>query len=713
MTIGKPTRRVEAPVKVTGAAMYAADTYPNDTLHAVMVGSPVAAGTITQIDVRHAAAVRGVVAVLTHRNVPRIAKLEGEPFAVTHFPLQTTEIQWEGQTVAVVIAETLEAAEEAVPLVRLTITPATPLIPGKGKLETPPDGLLWMVKGTTGDPAQGFATASKVVERSYFQPPRNHNPMETSACVALWEGDQLTLWDSTQFSQNPPIGMQKALGIDKANVRVVSPHTGGGFGTKGSVWPHEVLAAQAAKFTGRPVRLQLTRAQMYTMNGHQPECRQTVTLGAAVDGQLTAMRHHAINTTSISDTQFEGPAMATRTYYKSPSIDIDQQIERVNLVRSCPMRAPVEGPGGWALESAMDELAIELGIDPLDLRLKNFAAREPFDGKPWSSNKLLDAYAEAADVFGWRNRQTMPTQDGVWTIGRGMSMASTFCARFPSQARVRISSDGKVVAEASSNDIGTGIQTVVVLAVADALGTDPSNVTFRWGDSRLPPAGPVYGSSHTIGMGSAIHLAALDARKKLSPYGASEQGPVDLPALMRAAGVSEISGEGKFGFPEGAQMSMNGDGTPYAMQTWGANFVEIGVDRDLGLIRLRRVVARYSAGRIINPTAARSQMIGGIIWEWGKATMEASVVEPHHGRFLAKNLSNVAVPVNADIPADAIDVGFIDEYDEHASLIGAKGVGELGSTGVCAAIANAVYDAVGVRVREVPILPHHILDALA
>ncbi|WP_430256857.1 xanthine dehydrogenase family protein molybdopterin-binding subunit [Neorhizobium sp. DAR64872/K0K18] len=697
---------------MTGAAKYAADVYPAGTLHAIMVGSPVAAGTITAIDTRRAAAVRGVVAVFTHRDMPKLGKL-GDPFAITHFPLQTTEIQWEGQTIALVVADTLEAAEEAAPLVRATIAPTTPLVPGKGKLETPPDGLLWMVKGTTGDPLQGFSTASERIEQSYFQPTRNHNPMETSACVARWDGDELTLWDSTQFSQNPVVGMEMALGIDKAKVRVIAPHTGGGFGTKGSVWPHEVLAAQAAKLTGRPVRLQLTRSQMYTMNGHQPECRQTITLGATADGQLTAMRHHAINTTSIADMQFEGPAMATRTYYKSPSIDIDQQVERVNLVRSCPMRAPVEGPGGWALESAMDELAIALGIDPLDLRLKNFADKEPFDGKPWSSNKLLDAYAEASEVFGWRDRQTLPKQDGVWTIGRGMSMASTFCARFPNEARVRVNRDGSVIAEASSNDIGTGIQTVVVLAVAEALGTDPSNVSFRWGDSRLPAAGPVYGSSHTIGMGSAVRLAALEARSKLKAHGAPGQGPLDLASLMSVAGVSEIVGEGKFGFPDDAKASMNGSGTPYAMQTWGANFVEIGVDRDLGLIRLRRVVARYSAGRIINPMAAKSQMIGGVIWEWGKATMEASVVEPHYGRFLAKNLSNVAVPVNADIPADAIDVGFIDEYDEHASLIGAKGIGELGSTGVCAAIANALYDAIGVRVREVPILPHHILDAEA
>jgi xanthine dehydrogenase YagR molybdenum-binding subunit len=305
----------------------------------------------------------------------------------------------------------------------------------------------------------------------------------------------------------------------------------------------------------------------------------------------------------------------------------------------------------------------------------------------------------------------MPRQDGVWTLGRGMSMASTFCARFPGAARVRIASDGRVEVEASTNDIGTGNQTVFQLVVAEALGTDPGKIAIRWGDTRYPPAGPVYGSSQTITMGGAVRLAALDARAKLKAYGAADSGPLDLAALMQASGKAEIVGEGKFDLG-GAPMSFNGSGTPYAMQSWGANFVEIGVDRDLGLIRLRRIVARYSAGRIINPLTARSQMIGSIIWEWGKATMEASLVEQRHARFLAKNLSNVAIPVNADIPHDAIDVGFVEEFDEHAGPTGARGIGELGGTGVAAAIANAVHDAIGVRVREVPILPKHILEAL-
>ena len=710
MTIGQPTPRYEAPVKVTGAARYAADNYPDNLLFGVTVGSPVAAGMLRNIDIEAAAATPGVVRIITRADMPPLGEVK-MPAAVTHMPLTTDEIQWEGQPVAIVLAETLEAAEEAAARVRVEVDAASAATPGHGQLERP-DANFAPAYDKKGDVEGGLARAEITLSESYYQPTRNHNPMETSATVAAWDGDSLTLWDATQMSLNPLAVMKSVFGLPDDKVRIIAPHTGGGFGVKGYVWPHVILAAAAAKVAGRPVKIQLTRAQQYSQAGHQTECRQKITLGAKRDGTLIAMRHEAVNTTAIKDTQFEQTAMATRTYYACPATELDQYVERINLIQSTPMRAPIEGPGSWALESAMDELAIKLGIDPLDLRLRNFAEDSPFDGKPWSSNKLREAYTEAAETFGWRRRHTMPREDGVWKIGRGMSMASTFCARFPGEARVRVQTDGRVVVEASSNDIGTGNQTVFQLVAAEALGIEPGQVTIRWGDTRYPPAGPVYGSSQTIGMGGAVRLAALDARAKLEPYAPAGKQPIDLASAVRASGRPEIVGEGKFDVG-GAPVSFNGSGTPHAMQSWGANFVEVGVDRDLGLIRLRRVVARYSAGRIINPLAARSQMIGSIIWEWGKATMEASLVEPRHARFLAKNLSNVAVPVNADIPHDAIDVGFVDEYDEHAGPTGARGIGELGGTGVAAAIANAVYDAVGVRVREVPILPRHILEAAA
>ncbi len=520
--------------------------------------------------------------------------------------------------------------------------------------------------------------------------------------------------------------MAAAFGIAEADVHQISPHTGGAFGAKSFVWPHEILAAAAARIVGRPVHLSLSRPQMYAQVGHQPEVRQTVTLGAAANGKLTAVRHESVNTTALSQVHMEQATQSSRSNYASPNIRLDHRIERINVTMPTPMRAPVEGPGSWALESALDELAAELKLDPLDLRLANYAEKHPMEGRPWSSKKLREAYQEADAAYGWRTRAARPREDGNWTIGHGLGGAGMFCARFANTARVRVHGSGRITVESGSNDIGTGSQTVCVLTAAEELGISPDLVDVRWGDSSLPHTSGVYGSSHTMGIGSAVMFAARDARRRLGALGAAADGPLDLAAVMGAAGVSEVTGEGRFdahlpNLGEGStddpfargpfNVNLGGMGTPYSMQTFGVVMVEVGVDRDLGLIRLRRAVARYSVGRIVNPLAARSQMIGGIVWEWGKATMEASTIEPRHGRFLSKNLSGVAVPVNADIPAD-IDVGFVDEFDEHASAFGGKGIGELGATGVSAAIANAVYDAVRVRVRRVPILPHHVLEGL-
>lgn len=721
MTVGTSRTRVEAPAKVTGAAKYSADQYPAGTLHATTVGAPVAHGRILAIDMARARQVPGVVRILLAADMPRFGQVR-PPAAVLKLPMQDDWIEWEGQAVALVLGETLEAAEEAAALVRVSVEARTPMVPGNGTLEAPPQRGA-PSKERKGDVRTGLAAAAATVSQSYYQPTRHHNPMETSGTVALWEGDRLTLWNSTQASFNAPPVLAAALGVAEAGIRQIAPHTGGGFGAKGFVWPHEILAAAAARMAGRPVRLHLTRAQMYAQVGHQPELRQTVTLGAAADGRLTAIRHEAINTTSVSGTHAEAGTAASRSAYASPNIELDHQLERVHTGVPTPMRAPVEGPGSWALESAMDELATELGMDPLDLRLANHADVHPMDGRPWSSKKLREAYGEAAEAYGWRTRRDRPREDGVWAIGHGLGGAGMFCARMPNSARVRIHGNGRVTVEAGSNDIGTGYQAVCVLVAAEALGIAPELVDVRWGDSRFPRTSGVYGSSHTMGLGSAVLFAARDARRKLAAFGAGAEGRLDLAGVMARADVAEVTGEGSFdgsasdlgeakqGSTPPAPININGHGTPYAMQTFGVTMVEVGVDRDLGLIRLRRAVARYSAGRILNPLAARSQMIGAIIWEWGKATMEASVIEPRHGRFLAKNLSNVSVPVNADIPS-AIDVGFVDEHDRHASAIGARGIGELGATGVAAAIANAVYDAVGVRVRQVPILPSHILEGL-
>jgi xanthine dehydrogenase YagR molybdenum-binding subunit len=487
---------------------------------------------------------------------------------------------------------------------------------------------------------------------------------------------------------------------------VIAPHTGGGYGCKGYVWPHEILAAAAARIVGRPVKLQLSRADHYTGTGFQPWMVQEITLGVDQTGRLTALRHHVTNATAVRDTHVEPASEASKNLYACPTIETRQSLQRVNSNLPTALRAPVEGPGLWALESSLDELAVQLGMDPLDLRLVNYAERDPQHDKPWSSKKLREAYEEGARLYGWRERHQRPRQDGPWRIGHGMATCSMGNFRFPGSARVRLKADGAAVIETATNDIGTGIQTVLCQIAADELGLPLERVAIFWGDTRFTRTGPVYGSSATMGTGSSVALACRDLKAKLAAH--SNASPLEA---LRATGLAEIEGTGHFTLPNNALFEADGAQSPYAMRTWGAVFLEVGVDPDLGLVRLRRAVGAYSAGRIINPRTARSQMIGGIVWGWGKATMEGSVQEPNHGRWLAKNLSNLAIPVNADIPSD-ITIHFVDEYDEHASAIGARGIGELGATGVDAAVAAAVYDAVGLRFRELPITPAKVLEGL-
>lgn len=707
MNIGQAVSRIEGVAKVTGAAKYAADNTPPGTLHALFVGAPIAAGRLTSIDVSAALALPGVVRVLTAADMPRFGAV-GMPAAIQHLPLQGGEIRYQGEPVAIVLGETIEAAEAGRTAVDVSCEPVGPIVLGAGRREPPPSPRLLGDDLAMGDVDRGLAGAAVKIARTYIQAARHHNAMETAGTVAHFEGDKLTLYDAVQAGANVPPVVAAALGMRPQDIRVIAPHTGGGFGSKGYVWPHQIFAAAAARITGRPVKLHLRRHDQFVCVGYQPWMQQDIQLGAAADGRLTAIDHVIVNSCAIADTHLEPASEASKTVYASAAIRTKQLLERVNINLPTPMRAPVEGPGLWALEGAMNELAATFGMDPLDLRLANYAEVDPHTQKPWSSKKLREAYAEGARLYGWRARGERPREDGPWRIGHGMATSSMGSFRFPSGARVRLKADGTARIEANTHDIGTGTQTVFCQIAADELGVPLKSVSIAWGDTDLHPAGPVYGSSATGGTGSAIALACRHLKSRLNALGRGN----DPRAILRQANLEEIAADGAFELPGGAPFSADGEGTPYAMRTWGAIFVEVGVDPELGTVRLRRAVGAYSAGRIINAKTARSQMTGAIIWGWGKATMEESVQDPNNGCWIAKNLSNVAVPVNADIPTD-ITIHFVDEYDEHASVIGARGIGELGATGVDAAVAAAVYDAVGVRVRDLPILPRKILHGLS
>jgi len=729
MSIGQPLPRPDGRAKVTGQARYAADHLAPNLLHAALVTAAIPAGRVEEIDATDALRERGVVRVLTHSDMPRFKKAGAPMMAQSFLAMQDDEIYFEGQPIAIVLAETLEAAEAGARRVSTRYHATEPRKPVQSdwkaidQVAVAPrksNFLFAETEFTKGDADAGLRAAQTRVEAAYFQPTRHHNAMEPSATIAIWDGDSLLLYDAVQHVYGVQKVLATVLDIPPEKVRVIAEHTGGGFGVKGWIWPHQILAAAASRIIGRPVKLVLSRANLYSCLGHQPRIIHDMKLGADAQGHLTAVTHDVVNITSMSDDFVEFATEASKGLYATPAMHLRQRVERANITMPTALRAPVEGPGLWALESAMDELAHQLKIDPLDLRLANYAEEDPATGQPWSSKKLREAYAEGARIFGWRERLSQPNSDGDWLIGHGMATCTMGCFRIPTPgAEVRLKADGTVVVRCGTQDIGSGTLTIFPQIAADVLGLPPEKVTMELGDTNLPEAGPTYGSSSTMGVGAAVMMAAQDVRAKLARFANLPADEVEMTQgrihrkgggeglaiadVMREAGTNEIVGSGKFDPSE--------PGKGMAMRTFGAVFVEVGVDPELGLLRLRRVVGSYSAGRIINPRTARSQMTGGIIWGWGMAAMEQSMHEPVLGRFLSKNLAGVAIPVNADIPTD-ITIHFVDEVDEHASPIGGKGIGELGATGVAAAVANAVFAATGKRIRELPITPERLVVAM-
>ena len=728
--LGQLVTRADGPMKVTGAARYAADQVLPGQLYAVFVVATIPAGRVTTIDAKPALAMPGVTRVLIAADMPRLhadfAKITAPPLATRFVPMQGDDIVHEGQPVAIVLAESLEAAEAGAAAVRVACERSAFQDPERAPVEAadPTRGLYPvynLLEFAKGDAAVAIAAAPVKAGADYSQPSRHANPMEPSAILATWTGDRLTVYDAVQHLSAVQNVLAATFGPPTAQVRVVSPHTGGGFGVKGFVWPHELLAAMAAKVARRPVKLVLNRQQMYGMVGPQPQMTQEVRLGADAGGKLLGISHAAVNVTGAIDDYVEFGTVPSRSFYACENIATRNRVRRGNMTLPNFMRSPWEGPGSWALGSAMDELARALDVDPLDLRLTNYAETDPQSGKPWSSKKLREAYEEGARRFGWRTRPKGGTRDGDWRIGCGMADCSQGQARFHSTARVRLRADGTAQIESSFCDIGTGPATVFPQIAAEVLGLDPRHVLAVAGDTDLPYAGPTFGSATTISTGNAVQQAALKVRAKIARLAGWPSEAIEMrdglivrgsesrtiQEMLNEAGVSELASDGALDLPGGAFAD---NGSPdHPARTFGVIFVEVGVDRDLGLLRLRRATGIYSAGRIINPMTARSQMIGGIVWGWGMAAMEGSRFEPTLGRWFAKDLTGVPLPVNADIPP-AIDVGFVDEFDAEAGPLGAKGIGELGATGVAAAVANAVYDAIGVRIRDLPITPEKLVQ---
>jgi xanthine dehydrogenase YagR molybdenum-binding subunit len=714
--IGEARDRVDGRPKVTGEARYAAENNLDNLVHAVVVMSTIPAGTIKAIDTTAAKKAPGVLTVMSHLNAPKLnfpgsagggrnetggptrspsggGAAPGGPPAGNYaepklIPFQGPAIHYTGQQIAVVVADTLEHATHAATLVKVTYdetAPRTDMQALRAEAVNKPPGPQSQ-PFTKGDPQAAFAGAPVKVDQVYRTPYQHHNPLEAHSIVAAWDGDQLTLHDSAQNIFATRQTLSRAFEVPLTNVRVLSPYVGGAFGAKGSAWPHVFIGVMAARAVKRPVKLWLPRRQLFFTNGHRPETEQRVALGATQDGKLVSIIHDAICQGNAVNDFNERPTRPTRTLYATPNMYAANKVVELNVSSGTYMRAPGENPGAFALESALDELAYTLNIDPMELRLINYADVNPSDGKPWSSKSLKECYARAAERFGWakRKKETRAMRDGRWLVGYGMATATYGAHRAPASAKAVANADGTVTISSGSHEMGCGTATIMAQVGADALGIPADRVTFLYGDTTLPTAPISAGSMTASSVGAAVHEVAVALKKRMSE---TAERPVEVRVDSRPS--------------ESAQQ--------YSMHAFGAHFAEVGVDADLGIVRVRRMVSAFAAGKVLNAKTARSQYLGGIVQGISAALMEQTHFDkrPSIGSFTNVNLGEYLVPVNADI--QNLDILFVEEHDPHINPIGAKGIGEIGIVGVAPAIANAVYHATGKRIRDLPITIEKLL----
>ena len=735
--VGSSVSRKDGYLKVTGQARYAADHPTKAVTHAVAICSTIGNGRVVRIDSSGAENAPGFLAILHHGNAPKLfrpvnnfmtASKPGEIRVV----FEDDRVHYYGQYLAVVVAETLQQAQHAAGLVKITYESAPPFVETEKAMQTaydPGEFFGEKLASKRGDAVSALRSAAVRHEAEYFTPAEHHNPMEPCASIAAWNGDELTLWETTQWVMGARNTVAETLGIAEEKVHIVSPFIGGGFGCKGFVWPHSVLSAIASKKVGRPVKLSLTRKQMFSGCGHRSETRQKISLGATSTGKLAAIAHDTLVQTSTVDEFIEPCGGATRFLYSCPNVTIAHHAVRVNIATPTPMRAPGENPGLFALESAMDELAYKLNMDPVQLRIINHTDKDEHSNQPWSSKYLKDCYHLAAEKFGWAKRDPKPRSmsDGKYLVGWGMATATYPGMRSPGAAKVRILQDGSAVVSSATQDMGGGTYTTMAQVVSDVTGIPMERIYPELGDSHMPPAPVSGGSMTTASVLPAVRQAAMEVLKKIVQVAiADEKSPLHgkkETEVVAANGRVFLQGSApESGIPYGQvlaatkQAAVEGESflqpgkerEKYSFHSWGAQFVEVKVDPEIAKVTVSRVVSAFDVGRIINRKTAESQAYSGIIMGVGMALMEHTVYDHRDGGIITSNLADYAVPVNADI--HSIDVHFIDKPDPYIDAqIGARGIGEITVTGVAPAIANAIYHATGRRIRELPITPDKLL----
>jgi xanthine dehydrogenase YagR molybdenum-binding subunit len=706
--------RVDGIMKVTGKAKYIAEWKFPKMAYGYLVHSTIAKGKIKAIDASLAEKLPGVVKVLTHLNTPKFAKAETDR---SHRPLHNADVLFSGQAIGVVVAETFEQARYAASLVKVEYEKETPNTDLRKLLDKATVGRPSPVRGK---PDEAFANSPVKIEAEYSIPIEHHNAMELHASVANWEGNKLTVYDKTQGVNAVRGHLAGIFGIPPADIVVLAPFVGGGFGAGLRPSPNVFLTALAAREVKRPVNLVYSRRQLFTAHGYRPYSIQKIKLSAERNGKLTAIIHESVNNSSTNQGSAEGITSISRNLYACPNVRTESKFVPTDMQTPQAMRAPGMVTGAFGLECALDELSYELGIDPLEMRLINYAEVSPEDGKPFTSKELRKCYAEGARRFGWekRKKEVRATREGNWLVGYGMATGTWGSAWLPASARITIKADGTALVESSVTDIGPGTYTTLSIIASKNLGLPIEKIKTVLGDSTLPPAPIQGGSFTTASVGTAVQEGAQVVLKKL--FEMANLGDYKFEETKVDGGNFLLKDGKRVSFVEILQRNNldkiaqqydatpnNGERAKYAIASHGAQYVEVKVDEELGIVRVTRVVEVTAAGKIINPKGAKSQEIGGVVWGIGMALTEETQIDHRYGRIMNPNFAGYYIPANADVLN--IDTGFVEEIDTIINPLGVKGLGELGMVGIPPAIANAIYHATGKRYRDLPITPDKVM----
>jgi xanthine dehydrogenase YagR molybdenum-binding subunit len=705
--MGDSLSRVDGRLKVTGGAKYSGEYKLPGLTYGVLVPATITNGTVTAMDIKAAQRAPGVIAVITPFNAPKVPGYQpGVAKPIKGLKLfNDTQIHFNGQPIALVVAESFERATFAAGLVKATYQTQPfetnfhkniekGVVPGGGKYKD-------YVRGE----ADAYKNAPVKIEQEYMLPSEMHNPMELHVTMAFWDGDdKVTLYTKSQGVISSQMAIANAFQLDPKNVQINSRFVGGAFGSSLRTWPHEVAAVQAAKLIKRPVRLTLTREQMFTLVGYRPLTIQKIGLGATADGKLIGITHESHSQTAVYEEFTENAVNVSRFLYNSPNANTRYKVVPLHVGVPTPMRGPGEATGSFALESALDELAYELNMDPIELRLKNYAETDLERGLPWSSKYLKECYQQGAERIGWDKRASKPgaIRDGEWLVGYGIGCGAFGAYRGRALAKIKLLPDGTINIQSATSDIGPGTATSMVLIAADTLGLPADKIVFELGDSSFPIA-PTQGGSATVSsVGSAVHDGCLALKQKLytlSGLPENSTAAIDYATILKQHNLP---------FLELTQESQSSeDAKKYSMYSFSAHFSQVYVHPLTGVVKIKKLVAVVDAGKIINHKTASSQMIGGAVGGIGMVLTEEAVIDDKFGKYINGNFADYHVPVNADIPQ--IEAIFIDKADPYINPIGTKGIGEISLIGVAAAVANAVYNATGKRIRELPITPDKII----